>query len=132
MADMSNYLEQALLNAVCRGQQYTSPSNVYVALYTSAPTDDDLGIEVNGGNYSRVPVVFSAPTQIDGKATIENSEDVVFPVASSEWGTITHIGIRDAQIGGNLLFHKAVNNPRTILANDRVRFLAGELKIDLS
>lgn len=131
MADMSNYLEEVLLNAVLRGQTYTG-GTVWVALYTTAPTDMDMGLEVSGGAYVRQQVTFSAPTQVDGKATVQNTADVTFPVATTDWGTVTHVGIRDAQTGGNLLFHKAVNNPRTILSNDRVRFLQGEIKIDLS
>lgn len=132
MSDMSNYLEESLLNAICRGQTYEGAPVIYVALYTTAPTDNDLGMEVSGAGYVRQAVTFSEPSQVVGKATIENTEDVVFPVASSDWGTVTHVGIRDAETGGNLLFHKEVNNPRTILTNDRVRFLQGEIKIDLS
>lgn len=132
MADMSNYLEESLLNSIINSGTYTGSQTLWVALYTTAPTDSDMGIEVNGGDYKRVQVVFSDVEQINGKATVENVEEVAFPVASSDWGTVTHVGIRDAETGGNLLFHKAVNNPRTILSNDRVRFLSGEIKIDLS
>lgn len=48
MAEMSNYLENALINATLRNTSYTSPATVYLALYTSDPTDADSGTEVSG------------------------------------------------------------------------------------
>lgn len=46
---MSTYLEQAILNEVLRGQNYLPPSNIHVGLFTSDPTDEDIGTEVSGG-----------------------------------------------------------------------------------
>ncbi|GBG09517.1 hypothetical protein PAT3040_04167 [Paenibacillus agaridevorans] len=131
MGAMSNYLEAALLNAVFRNTAYTSPSTVYLALYTSDPTEADTGTEVTGGAYVRQSVAFSAPTQVSNKATISNSADVTFPVATAAWGTVTHIGLRSAVTGGNLLYYGPVSNARSILANDQLKFLAGELVLDL-
>lgn len=128
---MSNYLEDKILKAIVGKETYTG-GNVWVALYTTAPTDEDLGLEVAGGSYARIQATFTTPVQVGGKATVENVEDITFPVATADWGTITYVGLRDAETGGNLLFHKVVNNPRTILTSDRVRFLQGELKIDMS
>ena len=46
MAEISNYLENALINATLRATTFTSPSVVYVGLYTSDPTDAGSGTEV--------------------------------------------------------------------------------------
>jgi hypothetical protein len=131
MGAMSNYLETAILNAVFRNTAFSSPPTVYLALYTSDPTDADTGTEVSGGAYARQVVTFSAPTQVAGKGTISNTVDLTFPVATAAWGTITHIGIRSAATGGNLLYYGPVSNARSILANDQLKFLAGELVFDL-
>lgn len=131
MGAMSNYLEEAILNAVFRNTPFTSPTSVHLALYTSDPTEADTGTEVSGGAYARRPVTFSAPTQVGGKGTISNSADVSFPVATAAWGTVTHIGLRSAATGGNLLYYGPVSNARSILANDQLKFLAGELILDL-
>lgn len=130
--NMSNYLAAALLNSIFRGQAMTFPTNVYVALYTSDPTKNDTGQEVTGGGYARQQVVFSSPVEEDGKQVIRNSADVVFPVAEADWGTVTHVGIRDAATGGNLLYFGPLNVPRTILTGDRARFLTGQLELTLS
>ncbi len=132
MGAMSNYLETALLNHVFRNTAYTSPTTVYVALYTSDPTDADTGTEVSGGAYARQTVTFTAPTQVNDKATIKNASEIVFPLATANWGTITHVGIRDAATGGNLLYHGALTTPKTIEAGDQFRFLANELVLDLA
>ena len=92
---------------------------VYLALYTSNPTANDTGTEVSGGGYARQPITFSAPALEDGKQTIKNSAKVEFPVAEGDWGTITHVGIRDADTGGNLIAFAALASPRTIQTGDR-------------
>jgi hypothetical protein len=125
---MSDYLENALLNAVLRNTPYTSPSQVYVALFTSDPTDAGTGTEVSGGGYARQPVTFNAPS--NGQVT--NAADILFPVATASWGTVTHIGIYDAQTGGNLLFHGALTTSKTISANDQLKIAAGDLSISLA
>ena len=45
MSQTSNYLENALLNAVLRSTSYTSPTTVYVGLYTSNPGEGNTGTE---------------------------------------------------------------------------------------
>lgn len=92
---------------------------VYLALYTSNPTANDTGTEVSGGGYARQPITFSAPALEGGKQTIKNDAKVEFPVAEGDWGTITHVGIRDAAAGGNLIAFAALASPRTIQAGDR-------------
>lgn len=124
---MSNYLETAILNAVLRGIPYSTPPTVYVALYTTDPTDEDIGVEVSGEGYVRQPVTFGEPS--DG--VVSNTEDILFPVASANWGTITHVGIRDAETGGNLLFHSALEMPKTIEIGDQLKIPAGQLVISL-
>ena len=62
MAEMSNYLENALINVTLRATGYTAPTTVYVALYTSDPTDADTGTECSGTSYARQAVTFGAPS----------------------------------------------------------------------
>jgi hypothetical protein len=130
--NVSNYLATALLNQVFRNTAYTRPSKVYVALYTSDPTAADTGTEVSGGDYARQEVSFTVPTIINGKQTIRNSADIVFPIATGDWGTVSHVGIRDAATGGNLLYYGPWSAARTILEGDRPRILQDSLVLTLS
>lgn len=128
MAEFSNYLENALINAVLRNTTYTSPATVYVSLYTSDPTDADTGTEVSGGSYARTAVTMGAPS--NGVST--NSADVTFPTATASWGTVTHIGIHDASTAGNLLFHTPLDTSKTIDSGDIFKITSGNLSVTLA
>lgn len=128
MAEMSNYLENALINATLRNTAYTSPSVVYVGLFTSDPTDAGSGTEVSGGSYARTAVTFGAPSN----GTSTNSAAVEFPQATGNWGTITHIGILDASSSGNLLYHTALDSSKTIETGDIFKIAIGSLSVTLA
>jgi hypothetical protein len=128
MAEMSNYLENALINGTLRATSYTAPTTVYVALYTSDPTDADTGTEVSGTSYARQAVTFDAPS--NGVTT--NSAAVEFPQAGGSWGTVSYIGLRDASTAGNLLYHTALDAAKTIETGDVFRIATGSLSVTLA
>jgi hypothetical protein len=128
MAEMSNYLENALINATLRNTSYTSPTTVYVGLYTSDPTDGNSGSEISGGSYARTAVTFGAPS--NGVST--NSAAVEFPQATGSWGTVAYIGLLDASTSGNLLYHTALDASKTIASGDVFRIATGSLSVTLA
>lgn len=128
MANFSNYLEDALINATLRNTTYTSPTTVYVALYSSDPTDADTGTEIAGGSYARTAVTFGAPS--NGVST--NSADVTFPTATGSWGTVSHVGVRDASTAGNLLYHAQLAVSKTVGTGDIFKISSGNLSVTLA
>jgi hypothetical protein len=128
MAEFSNYLENALINATLRNTAYTSPTTVYLALYTSDPTDADTGTEVSGTSYARQSITFGSPS--NGAST--NSAAIEFPQAGGSWGTVTHVGIRDASTAGNLLYHTPLDASKTIATGDVFRIASGSLSVTLA
>ena len=128
MAEMSNWLENALINATLRNTAFTSPATVYVGLYTTDPTDANTGTEVSGGSYARTAVTFGAPS--NGVTT--NSAAVEFPQATGSWGTVGWIGILDAASGGNLLYHTALDASKTIASGDIFKIATGSLSVTLA
>jgi hypothetical protein len=128
MAEMSNYLENALINATLRNTSYTSPTTVYVGLYTSDPTDANTGTEVTGGSYARQSVTFGAPS--NGVST--NSAAIEFPQATASWGTVGWIGILDNSTGGNLMYHTALDTSKTIDTGDIFKIAIGSLSVTLA
>ena len=128
MAEMSNYLENALINATLRNTSYTSPAVVYLALYTNDPTDADTGIEVTGNGYVRQSITFGAPS--NGVST--NSAAIEFPQATGSFGTVTHVGIRDALTAGNLLYHTPLDASKTIATGDVFRVASGSLSVSFA
>lgn len=130
MAALSDYLENALLSHILRNTAYTSPgTSVYVSLWTTNPTDAGNGTEATGGSYARVQVTsWDAPS---GGATA-NTGAITFPTATADWGDITHVGIHDASTAGNLLFHGALDSPKTVDNGDVFQFAAGALDVTLA
>ena len=124
----SNYLENALLDHHLGGPNYTRPGTVYISLYTAAPSDTGGGTEVAGGNYSRVAVVNDAtnfPAAVGGSKS--NGIAIVFPTPSSSWGTVTHFGIFDASVAGNLLRWGPLTISKTVDQGDQLSFPPGDL-----
>jgi hypothetical protein len=128
MAEISNYLENALINATLRATTYTSVATVYVSLWTSDPTDAGSGTEVSGGSYARTAVTFAAPS--NGVTT--NSADVTFPTATASWGVVGWIGINDAASSGNLLYHSPLDTSKTIDSGDIFKISTGNLSVTLA
>jgi hypothetical protein len=130
MAGKTDYLENKILDHVLRNTSYTSPTTVYVALFTAAPNDaytsgSPNGTEVSGNNYARTSVAFSAAS---GGATA-NSADITFPVPSGSWGTVTHFGLFDASTAGNLLYWDVLTASQAVASGNTVKFPAGDIDV---
>ena len=127
MAEFSDYLENKVLDHVLRNTSYTSPTTVYVGLYTSNPTDTNSGTEVTGGSYARQAL--SVTTASAGIVT--SSADVTFPQCTVLWGSVGFIGILDAVTSGNLLMHTALTTAKTIDVGDILKITTGNLTVTL-
>jgi hypothetical protein len=128
MAAMSNYLENALINATLRNTSFTSPATVYVGLYTSDPTDANTGTEVSGGSYAREAVTFGAPSN----GVSSNSALIEFNQATATWGTVAYMGISDALTSGNLLYYGALTSSKVIENGDVFKFDTAALSVTLA
>ena len=125
MAAMSDFLENELLDHVLRNNAYTSPTTIYVALFTTATDDASGGTEVTGGSYARVSVAFDAPSA----GSVSNTATVTFPTATASWGTTTHMALYDAVTAGNRLYHGALTTSKTVDNGDIFTFPAGNLTV---
>lgn len=127
MPSISTYLENAILNHTLRNVSFSPPTTVYVGLFLNDPTEDDTGTEVSGGGYARQPATFSAPVA----GSTSNNSDIEFPVAATNWGTITHLGIYDAVSGGNLLYHGPFTVSKVIQVGDQFIVRSSDLDITI-
>jgi hypothetical protein len=121
----TDYLEANLINHVLRGIAYPVPVSIWVALFTTAPTEAGGGIEVSGGSYARQQALWTAPA--GGSTT--NTADVIVPVATANWGVITSFALLDAVVAGNMLYYANLNAPRNVQINDLVKFPTGQLQV---
>lgn len=124
----SDYLENELLDHVFKVGSFTVPTNLYVALYTAAPSDAGGGTEVSGGSYARVN--HNSWDVAAGGAT-ENTGTVTFATATANWGTVTHVGIHDDLTAGNLIAWAALSASKSVDSGDTASFADGTLDITL-
>jgi hypothetical protein len=127
MAELSNYLENSLLDHVLRGTSYTSPTTVYVGLYTSDPGDDNSGTECTGGAYARQ--ILSVTTASGGIVT--SSADVTFPQATDNLGNhFPHWPVGCGNFWQPSYAH-GVDDTRAIETGDVLKISSGSLTASL-
>ena len=124
----SNYLETELLDHVFANNAYTSPVAVYVSLHTANPDEDASGTEVttSGTAYVRQSGSFT----VSGN-TATTDAAIEYPTATDNYGTVTHVGIWDAESSGNMLAYAALTASKTISTGDVFRIPTGDLDITL-
>ncbi len=131
MDAISNDLENKLIDHILRDVAYTSPgTSIYIALYTTDPTDADAGTEVIGNAYARKQATsWDAPVN----GVTKNSSAITFVAASGgAWGIITHMAIHDALTTGNILFHGALDASRVINDTEVFEIQVGKLTVSLA
>ena len=127
MAGFSNYLENKVVGHVFGGAAYTAPSTLYVALYTSAPSDTGGGTEVSGGAYARQTAAFTISAD-----TASNTSAIEYPTATANYGTVVAVGVFDASSSGNLLAYGNLTTSKTVSNRDVFRFNAGAIDITVA
>lgn len=125
MSAKSDYLENKVIDHFLGTASTNSPTNVYLALFTSDPADDASGTEVSGNGYSRQAITFASASS--GSASSSSQEE--FTASGGAFGTVTHFGIFDASTSGNLLYHGALTASKTIADGDTLRFASGNITI---
>lgn len=128
MSELSDFLEANLLDHMLGTSAYTSPSNVYLALYSSAPNDAGGGTELSGDGYARVAVTFSAAAA----GSTSNPNAVTFATATDTWSQAVAVGILDASTSGNLLAYSALDSNVTVGSGSQFRFAASSVTVSLA
>ena len=128
MAEMSDYLENKILDYVLRDTADWAPSTVYLALHTGDPTDVTSAGLANEVDVTRQAIEFDAAHATTGVTQNTNIETFTSMPAV----TVTHIGIWDHVSAGNLLFHTAVTSSKAVASGDTFTVAAGAITITLA
>lgn len=123
---LTNTFETTVLTWLLTDESATRPTVWYIGLFTDDPGETGSGTEISGGSYARTAVTFTVTGD-----TASNSAGVEFPAATASWGTITHIGIMDAETSGNMIIHAALTAAKTIADGDVFRIPTGDLDVTL-
>lgn len=144
IAAATQQLQNALVDAVMRGQPFQTPLTWYIALVTQLGDTVAPGLEVSGTGYLRQPVNASllnfSGTQGAGSTTASsgtsgsssNNVAISFGNAGTPWGTIIGYEFWDAATGGNRWLAGKLANALTINVGDPARgFAIGALSVSI-
>jgi len=128
--NLTDYLENKLLDHFLGTTAYTMPSPVYVALFTVAPNDAGGGTEVTGGSYARQTATFAVAGS-GGHATGATSNSGNIDFTGMPAATTVAIALFDASTSGNMLVHGTLTTNKQTDAGDTLRIATGDLDISI-
>jgi len=106
----------------------TTPlANVYLALFTVAPTDSTAGTEVTGGSYARIDSKGKWATPAAG--SVSTNAVCTFPTATVDWGTVVGFAIMSAISGGSMLMWGTLTASKAVNNGDTASFASGALTL---
>lgn len=126
MADnLTDYAENALLDALVGTASYTAGTPIKLALMTANGTDSASGTEVAGGSYARQTITFTAASagSISNNATVSFSGMPIATVVGVElWNSA----------GTNRLAYGPLTADRSTSLGDTLQFTVGTITLALS
>jgi hypothetical protein len=148
MANMSDYLENKMIDHLFRGLAYPVSTTLYVALSSSAALGDTATgttmSEITGGAYARQAVVattanwYSTNGTTSGASsgtngTTSNVAAITFPTATADWGTVQAVVICDSATtaSGNALFWGNLTSAKVVSNGDTFQFAIGSLSVQI-
>ena len=126
---MTTYLENALLDATLKATTYTSPANVYMALYSTTNSQATPGTELTGNGYSRQLAPFATGAAL---GIIQNTGNVSFTASGGDWTTAVSAAILDASTSGNMLYYNNNMPAQTVLNGQTLTYQTGQITITIT
>jgi hypothetical protein len=123
---MTDYLENKVLDGTVKATTYTAPANVYMALYSVAPSESGTGTELTGNGYGRQLITFGTAA---ANGTISNTANLSFTASGNAW-SVKGQAITDAASGGNILYWSTTN--RALAAGETLTYLTGKINISIN
>ena len=130
MGSFSNYWENKLLDYIFSKGSLTPPV-IYLGLLTAEPGEEGTGLaEPSGNAYQRVQTSAS-DWNVSAGGSLDNSGEIIFPMATGNWGTITHFALFDAATGGNMLAYGTLSPAKVIGSGAIAKFVESDLAVSL-
>jgi hypothetical protein len=135
-SEIANALSNSLYDHVLRNTAHTSPTTVYLAMFTSTAVESELEASTftnevaNSNAYARLALTVTAPS--DGAGS--NSGDHTFAAATpGNWGTLRWVAITDnaSQAAGVVLVYTQLDSDVVINNGNTLQFNSGDLDIQV-
>ena len=141
MAGLTNTFEAQMLDHLFGKATLTAPSNIFVGLSTTTPTEAGGNItEPSGSNYARQstsPSDWNAAATAGDTTTLDNANQISFTQANADYSSganITHVVLYNSSSGtaaSNVIGFGALTVAKPILNGDTPIIAAGSLDITL-
>jgi hypothetical protein len=148
MSAASDYLENEVLDHVLgeTARNFTSPSALYLALFTGTAADVKGRLEAgtltdevttSSSAYDRKAINVDSSSgafDVASSGSTSNTQTITFDTATANWGSITCVAVMDGATAGagNVLFYGEVTTAKTIETGDTFQVSAGNLTISLA
>ena len=135
MTAMSDYMENKLINHICRDTAWAQESGLYVGLvgkFDAAELEaGTITKEISGNAYARISVKGNANWS-DGSTNglTDNENDITFAAASGgDWGHVSGLFLSNASTAGNVILYGALTAVKIVEDGDQFVISAGDLDI---
>ena len=125
---MTTYLENTVLNATLTATTYTSPANVYMALYSTVNSQTTPGTELTGNGYSRQLIPFGNAAS---GGIMQNTGNVTFTASGGDWTAAVSAAIMDSSSSGNMLYFNNAMPAQTVLNGQSLTYQTGQITITI-
>ena len=123
MGSFADFIEDKFLDHLVGKTSYTMPT-AYLGLSLADPGDDAAGLSEPSDGYTRVATA-GADWNASSGGSMSNAQDITFPEATGNWGTVTHFALFDAVSAGNMLAHGALTTSKNIETGEIAKFAGG-------
>jgi len=129
MSAFSTYLSQQIIQSTLRGVAFSVPANLYLALFTADPTDDNVTVNEAGGAWYARQATGAWAAPVGAGNVTSNNNQIQYSAVTGSAVTVSHWGIYDALTSGNLLYRGALTTPKVLNVGDVLVVGAGQLQI---
>jgi hypothetical protein len=118
--------DNKLMDHLLGGSALSQLANVYLAIYSTAPTGkDDVGVEMASSTRLTIP---NNSSNWNAAANGEKHNLLTLQMANITWsGTVAAIGLFDAASAGTRIFYATATTPRAYSAGDTVQWNPGDI-----
>lgn len=123
MAAKTQAYWQTVIN-IMRGTNVTAPTAIYLAAYSALSSDGSSG----GSEIAAATRQSITLSTADSTAGSVNTTEILFPVASTNWGSVVGVGLWSSSgTSGALYYTDVMTTAVTINTNNQLKFSSGSV-----
>jgi hypothetical protein len=124
---LSGYAANLLATAEAHGTAYQGPDVLYLALMSTESVPSTDGTEIAGDGYARLAFTPETGYTNDGLGGLVNAEQLDWPEAVSDWGSIVEVAAYDDPTAGNRWWSEVQTLPIIVATGQTYSIAAGAL-----